>query len=300
MVIMRHSKLSLLVLGASLGFVPLALAQVSLDFLGQVSLSDVANKPESDSFLNATPLFVVERSLEQSDINSLLADEALNVNLGVEISPIDGLSIRADAWRIEVDEIPGSGGFSNPSLPMPQFYSDPASNRLLQPFPGSNLESNGFDVGASYVWETNRAGQFTLSTRATYVYDLSQFNNPLAISPFDSSSLVNDSANPDLQSNVTLTWQLGSHIASAGTNYFDSLKDINELDIETINKLVDNIVTLDLQYGYEFWAGKQDRAVISFGVRNVFNENTTQYLHQRSRALDANGRLAYGSIKYRF
>jgi len=107
---------------------------------------------------------------------------------------------------------------------------------------------------------------------------------------------------PDLQGSLTLTWQLGNHSASAVTNYFDSFKDISELNVEEINQLVENITTFDLQYGYNVKTGKQDRAVISFslGIRNIFDKKTTQILNQNSRVIDQNGRVAYGSIKYQF
>ncbi|HJO12977.1 MAG TPA: hypothetical protein QGI39_13150, partial [Gammaproteobacteria bacterium] len=84
------------------------------------------------------------------------------------------------------------------------------------------------------------------------------------------------------------------------TNYFDSFKDLNEIDIAEINDLVDNITTVDLQYGYSVKTGSNDRAIISFGIKNIFNEKTTQLLNTSNRILDQNGRVAYGSIKYQF
>jgi outer membrane receptor protein involved in Fe transport len=105
---------------------------------------------------------------------------------------------------------------------------------------------------------------------------------------------------PELQSSLMLSWQFGNHTARAITNYFDSFKDISELDLEEINAFVDNITTVDLQYGYSVKTGSNDRAIISFGIRNIFNEKTSQILNSTTRILDQNGRVAYGSIKYQF
>ena len=71
-------------------------------------------------------------------------------------------------------------------------------------------------------------------------------------------------------------------------------------DLDEINALVDDIITVDLQYGYSVETGNNDRAIISFGIRNIFNERTAQILNSNTRILDQNGRVAYGSIKYQF
>ena len=86
-------------------------------------------------------------------------------------------------------------------------------------------------------------------------------------------------------------------VGNRGASLF---KDISELDLEEINAFVDNVTTVDLQYGYSVKTGNNDRAIISFGIRNIFNEKTTQILNSTTRILDQNGRVAYGSIKYQF
>ena len=95
---------------------------------------------------------------------------------------------------------------------------------------------------------------------------------------------------------------LGNHSASAVTNYFDSLDDISDLNLDEINEMAESITTVDLQYGYNVKTGKRDRGVISFslGIRNIFDKKTTQILNHNNRVVDQNGRVAYGSIKYQF
>ncbi len=165
---------------------------------------------------------------------------------------------------------------------------------------GSNRQASGFDIGVSYAWDSNRFGQFTLSTKTTYVQSFENNGSLLDLVSPDINTGSDRVVSPKLQNSLMLTWQVGNHSASAITNYFDSFKDLNEIDIAEINDLVDNITTVDLQYGYSVKTGSNDRAIISFGIKNIFNEKTTQLLNTSNRILDQNGRVAYGSIKYQF
>jgi hypothetical protein len=250
----------------------------------------------------AAPLFEIARSQEAKDIQGHVVEDALNFNLGLQITPIAGLNIRADAWQQEINEVPGNI-IQDSKSNLPQLYiENSAVNEfnIDSPFIGSNLESTGFDIGASYVWDTNRFGQFTLSTKTTFVQDFENNGSLMELINSEIGTATDRVVSPELQSSLMLTWEIGNHTASAITNYFDSFKDISELDIAEINALVDDITTVDLQYGYSVETSNNDRAIISFGIRNIFNEQTAQILNSNTRILDQNGRVAYGSIKYQF
>lgn len=253
------------------------------------------------------PVVRIERQAAQSDLQGLYGNQTTDVNLGFELNPTDGLSLRANAWQLEDRPLPLQSASPaetwQPRLPQNYLENGPVVEdfTLNQPFTNSGVESSGVDLGASYVWDAGNAGTFTLETTATYIHELDQRNELTG-----GYALLSEESqlpgNPDLQGSLTLTWQFGNHTASAVTNYFDSFKDISELNMEEINQLVENITTFDLQYGYNLKTGKQDRAVISFslGIRNLFDKKTTQILNQNSRVIDQNGRVAYGSIKYQF
>ncbi len=261
--------------------------------------------PDSSLINDDAPMLNIDRNVEAKDVQGTIVENALNYNLGVTVTPLQGLNLRADAWRQQIEEAPAASntatGWQAPSSS--SMYLDQSQINefsLDNPFLGTQLDSNGFDLGASYVWETNRFGQFTLSTKTTYVQKFENSGGLLELANSELGSLEEQVVSPELQSSLMLTWQYGKHTASAITNYFDSFKDLSELDMEELNALVDNITTLDLQYGYSLSAGEKSRAVISFGIRNILNEKTAQILNSTTRILDQNGRVAYGSIKYQF
>jgi len=251
-----------------------------------------------------TPIFSIERRVEEKDFQGSVVEDALNFNLGIKLEPIPGLSIRADAWQLQVDKVPAASARSNEwQGELPRLYiEDSAINEfnLDNPLLGNNLKSNGFDLGASYVWDTDRFGQFTLSSKTTYVQEFENNGGLVDLAGSELGSIGERMISPELQSNLMLTWQFGNHTASAITNYFDSFKDISELDIDEINELVDSITTIDLQYGYSIKTGSNDQAIFSVGIRNIFDKKTQHILNSTTRILDQNGRVAYGSIKYQF
>lgn len=297
------SALSTLVGG--LGFVGAANAQDSLSILSGQN-EPVASFSLGPSALlgDIEPSISVGRAVEAKDFQNDVVQEALNFNLGLQLAPFEGLSIRADAWSQRVEDSPAASSSDAAQWSsLPQLYiQDSAINEfsLENPLLGSNLESNGFDIGASYVWETNRFGQFTLSSTTTYVDEFENSGSLLELVESDLATVNDRIVSPELQSSLMLSWEFGNHRAKAITNYFDSFKDISELDINEINELLDNITTVDFQYGYSVKTGDNDRAIISFGIRNIFNEESAQILNATTRILDQNGRVAYGSIKYQF
>ena len=249
------------------------------------------------------PLIEIARRTEARDMQGNIVENALNFNLGMQITPIPGLEVKAGVWQQEIDQTSQNNvQMGSSSSPAQLFIEDSLINEfnIDDPSLGRTVKSEGFDIGASYVWDTDRFGQFILSTKTTYVED---FQNRGSLAEFFEAGMdqgVDRVLSPELQSSLMLTWQFGNHTATAITNYFNSFKDINELDLEEINAFVDNIATVDLQYGYTVNTGNDDRAIISFGIRNIFNERTMKILNANTQILDQNGRVAYGSIKYQF
>ena len=249
------------------------------------------------------PFLEIARKREAMDLQGQVVEEVLDFNLGMQITPIKNLTLEVDAWEQEIIEMPGSNFQRGPQAVFSQLHIESfgaGDFDIDEQFFGLNAEARGFDIGASYAWDTSRFGQFTLSAKTSYASDFENAGSALELFSEELSGDSNRVVNPEFQSSLMLTWEFGNHTASAITKYFDSFKDINELDIEEIHALVDNIATVDFQYGYSLETGNNDRAIISFGIRNIFNERTARMLNSATRILDQNGRVAYGSIKYQF
>ena len=235
------------------------------------------------------------------------------VNLGMGASPAKGLGLGADAWSVSL-ESPLLAATSMPELAMMPgqesnsgLYIDDSNlyaGLLEAPSVKATVNpgelAKGIDLSASYVWESPRFGQFIVSTKATYLYDTAKTSNLLdaGLPPITDANLLPKGT--ELQSSLMLTWQVGQHTASAVTHYFDSFEEIGKLNLEQLNELVGNLTTLDLQYGYNMKAGKQGQAVFSVGVRNLFDARPDQVLPTPAAAIEQQGRVAYGSIKYQF
>lgn len=234
-----------------------------------------------------------------------------NLNLGMSFSPAKGLDLRADAWRIEVEEqmpasslmpeamTPGAGSkgfFIDDSNLYAGLIEAPSVKDSVIP----GQLAHGIDLSASYIWESPRFGQFIVSTKSTYLYGPTTanygFEGPML--PMTDNTLLPKGT--ELQSSVMLTWQAGQHTASAVTHYFDSFEELGKLDIEQLNEIVGNMTTLDLQYGYNLKAGKQGQAVFSVGVRNLFDARSELLPATGAGRVEQSGRVAYGSIKYQF
>ncbi len=233
-----------------------------------------------------------------------------NLNLGKLFSPAKGLNLSAGTWRVDRQEqFPAA-------VVMPETLSATTAPRLF--IDDSNLYAGvleapsvttsinpgqlarGIDLSASYVWESPRFGQFIVSTKATYLYDTVKTEGLLdgPLPPVTGDTLLPKGT--ELQSSLMLTWQVGKHSASAVTHYFDSFEELGKLNLEQLNEIVGNMTTLDLQYGYNLKAGKEGQAVLSVGVRNLFDAKPDQLLETRPGAIEQSGRVAYGTIKYQF
>ncbi len=222
-----------------------------------------------------SPLIKVARTASTADLRNGFADDTLDFSIGLHSAPLEALKLDANVWHSELDV-----------------------NPLQDASSGPNLRSSGFDIGAAYAWTTERFGQFTLSTKAGYVRDF--YDTEGLFEAVGENLPAVQLTSPELRSNLKLSWEFGNHMASAITRYFDSSRDLSELGVDEINDLVDSITTVDLEYGYHLATDSDDRAVISFGIQNVFDRKTMQILNSATRILDQNGRVAYGRIKYQF
>ena len=273
-----------------------SVAQTELQEFASDSLSETDSRPQ---------LFSISRSTVAQPLADGSVGEAVNFNIGLLFSPLERLDLRADAWRLQPDAVNLQLPAERSLNPMPRlFIDDAADGPLERPFVnvpgGPGVQSQGIDLSASYVWESPRFGQFILSTKATYIHDYRNSERLREVSLTPVSETPAPLLGAEIQSSLTLTWQIGNHTASAVTHYMDTFEDIGKINVEELDALVGNLTTLDLQYGYTLKAGKQGNATISVGLRSVLDKRTGQLLDAGPVGAEKTGRMAYGSIKYQF
>lgn len=238
-------------------------------------------------------------------------DQDSTYHIGISYTPeTRGFGVHADAWEVETDN--ASLSSLTPSLVRdPSLASEDGALRLsdvnhdalLNISGGPGRRSRGVDLTASYVWESSRFGQFIVSTRATYVYNQQNMEGLKEPGSMEHPLL---SQVPELQSSLMLSWQSGNHEATATTHIAaDSFETGGEMNLQEFDELVGHIATLDLRYGYNISSGRKSNTEISVGLRNTLDRRPLQQLRiggdtRTGGVLDANGSVAYGTIKYQF
>ena len=192
---------------------------------------------------------------------------------------------------------------------------------------GSAKDDANLDLDASYVWESSRFGQFVLRTRTRYLAPQSMIgvaaSGDSALEAFSvnagelgAASTPTQGLVPDMHSSFEFSWQIGNHVATAATHYasdpvddfgtgFSSSKELTDLSVRQLDELVGQIAALDLRYGYNLKTGRSGNTLFSIGIRSTVDRRPAMRLNQGGggaggAVLDANGRVAYGSIKYQF
>lgn len=233
-------------------------------------------------------------------------------HIGVSYTPERrGFGLHADAWQVETD-LASLSALTPGLMPDPTLSGDEGlrltdadHEALLNVGGGPDRRSRGVDLTASYVWDSPRFGQFVISTRATYVYNQNSIDGvkepgSLPVTGHPALSQV-----PELQSSLMLSWQSGNHHATATTHVAADTFDVTDMNAQQLNELVGHIATLDLRYGYNLQSSRSNNnARISVGLRNTVDRRPLQQLRvpgdSRDGVLDANGSVAYGTIKYQF
>lgn len=285
-----------------------ALAQSSGQVLDTLALpfTEISEAPEQQA-----PALKVKDSRSGFPTAGAEDEQGSTYHIGISYTPeTQGFGWHADAWEVETDNASLSALtpslLRDPSLVAEESgalrLSDVNHDALLNISGGPGRRSRGIDLTASYVWESSRFGQFIVSTRATYVYNQQNLEGLEEPGSMEHPLLQV----PELQSSLMLSWQSGNHEATATTHIAaDSFETAGEMNLQQLDELVGHITTLDLRYGYHISSGRKSNTEISVGLRNTLDRRPVQQLRvggstRRGGVLDANGSVAYGTIKYQF
>ena len=202
-----------------------------------------------------------------------------NYTLGVVFTPpqVKGLTFSLDYYRLEIQKVifndpqyilnTFSPGDIDPATGNPYITLDPSGNLISQEVPYLNLaaiNTDGIDVGASYVFPTDVAGTFTLSGDANYVLTWerqglpgAKFQNLLGHFSDDSALF---GAIPRLKLNAGLLWEFMDFAFGTTARYVGDYID------DAVGNHVGDYWAIDMQWSYYF---RKYKTKLTFGVNDI-------------------------------
>ena len=175
----------------------------------------------------------------------------------------------------------------------------------------ASVDSNGFDIQASYTIDTDRAGQWRLFWNSSHI-EKYKFQESLDGPEIDGLGKRNfqtiGAPAPKFRANFGLDWLRGNHNATVTLRYTDSYEMsrppstiIAQLNGREPSPEIDDYLTVDVQYGYQFQELFGSLTpTLTFGAINLFNESPPTIDDgpgYDSKIHDPRGLILYGRIK---
>ncbi|NDV62201.1 TonB-dependent receptor [Puniceicoccales bacterium CK1056] len=224
---------------------------------------------------------------------------------------IEGLTLTADYWEIEITDRIGTIGTAdiidadqdildalsaNPAdyspgdvvIGDPRVERDPitqeqidlatglgyapagAISRVINPFVNEAArEISGWDFGLEYAFPETSFGRFRLTAEGSY---LESFDD-IEVAGDSPVSQIKDEINPRFRGKSTLSWRKDNWSASVTVNYISETVD-NDVDGDDGREwVIDDYMRTSIRMGYRFNDGSLDGLAVSFGIRNLFDED---------------------------
>ncbi len=239
----------------------------------------------------------------------LVPEEADVFNVGFSWEPVTDFTLNLDYWRFEysgIIAVQDAQGIVTANPFDPRIVRGPSGliSRIDTAFINApSVDTDGFDISASYRFEAEGAGNFRLGLDATYVNEY-KFSVIPGGPTFEGAGQRNFGAFPrsipEWRGNVSLSWLLGGHGAAVYVRYIDSY--INEQADENgvPDTAIPSHVTVDVQYNYTLPDFVGSGSVLSFGAINVFDNDIPAISTLGgfdSKVHDPRGRVVY--LKFR-
>ncbi|MCG8441819.1 MAG: TonB-dependent receptor, partial [Caulobacterales bacterium] len=220
---------------------------------------------------------------------NLAPQTAKNINAGVILNLIPGLTFSADYWRFDytdliardaepqaiVDAQCPNGSDGSLAIIDDRVGRSPSGQirtvRTEFINTGSVL-TDGLDFKMNYGRDIGELGYVGLDVGASYV-------NKFDIEVVDGAPIIDGAGSrnfrtpfrsvPELRGNARLTWNLNNHTANASVRYIDSYE--NDQPNEPIE--IDSWTSLDLRYAYSFFDLFDTDTTIVVGVNNVADQD---------------------------
>jgi iron complex outermembrane recepter protein len=167
------------------------------------------------------------------------------------------------------------------------------------------LETDGFDIAASYELELARGGSLRFGVDGTYIasYDI---EDPQAgrIEGAGRRNFANfGTSTPEWRANAFVSWTRDRHTLNGFVRYIDSYVD-DEVELgqgQTFFRSIDSQVTVDAQYSLSLRAPAAP--TLTFGIVNLFDEDPPRVATSGgydSKVHDPRGRVWYAKAAFKF
>jgi iron complex outermembrane receptor protein len=211
---------------------------------------------------------------------NLKPEKGENYNLGIIYTPkkLSQLTLKADYWDIRVNDVivtPNITALYNGLSPVGSITRDA---NLYPTFDvrvtnGGEVVANGFDLGASYIWNTEGLGRFTFDGTATFTTRFESIFGP-TITEYLGNFHPGNGAMPKLRAVVGVNWQKSRWEAAFFLRYKSGMDEV----VSGATRHIDSYMTSDIQLAYNFgevagrFRGLLRNTRVYIGIENWWDE----------------------------
>jgi len=247
----------------------------------------------------------------QNANDELNPEEAENLNIGAIWTPTDNFEVRIDYWAVDYSDVITieSAQGKVRTDPLQSDVKRNVSGDLIgvttNYFNAAEVNTDGVDIEASYVFPENGLGEISATLDATYFLSyeipINGVNTDVA-GKFNYNNFARSI--PETKANASLQWANGDHNASLTARYVSSYETTRANPPVGYSNNIESQLTWDAQYNYQLALNSVDTQ-ISVGVLNLTDEKPPQAWDGANfsydpRQHDARGRLAYLRLKFAF
>ncbi len=260
------------------------IAQTELNFLNFPQVAIPAKAPNGYVYGNGGDVDQLQLGSRVLGTSKLKAQTSDNYTIGVVLTPpqVKGLVVSVDYYKLAIKDVifndpqfivnHFSPGDIDPATGNPFITVDPATHNLIsEEVPYLNLaaiNTEGLDFGASYAYQTESLGTFTLSLDANYVLTWERQASPGARFERLLGRFTDDSAEfgaiPRLKGSVGLLWDYKDFAFNTTARYVGDYRD------DVTGDLVGDYWAIDLQLSYNW---RKYGAKFTVGVNDVNDES---------------------------
>ncbi|MFT5612610.1 MAG: iron complex outermembrane receptor protein, partial [Polaribacter sp.] len=239
---------------------------------------------------------------------TLKPEESENFNLGLIFTPTENLELKLDYWRVDYSDLitqQSAQGLIQQDINGPNIVRTPGGSLIginTEYFNSSNVEVDGLDIEAS--WTVNDAWNLQANISRFLSYDLTLANGKVidALGSFNHDNFARSL--PETKANVFLNWTNDSQRATLIYNFIESYETSRAVPADESAK-IDSFSTVDAQYSINFGISETTEAVLSLGVKNLFDEEPPRVYDAANFSYDPKqhsplGRVYYARAKFQF